>query len=73
MAVRVVGVPDIDEVVNSTGLISEADVLVEFHPVLPTPLNEERVTVETSETVRVRVIWVVLVRSGLTREKLVEA
>lgn len=47
--------------------------LEEFHPALPTPLNVERVTVDTSETVRVRVMWVVLVMSGLTSEKLVDA
>lgn len=54
-------------------MISEAEVEEVFHPALPTLLNEERVKVETSDTVSVRVICVVLVTSGLITENVVEA
>lgn len=72
MTVAVVGTPVTEDVVKSAVLASEADTLVEFHPALPMPPKEERVTADTSETVRVGVMWVVLVTSVLTSENEVE-
>lgn len=65
----VVAVPtSVARVIVSTSL--DVGELVTFQPELPTPLNEKRVEVTWEDTVLVRVMCIVDVRSGLM--KLVE-